>query len=183
MKKIYTDSELTLLLYQGEELAFDEIYKRYSGKMFSYALNVLKKRQICEDLVQNIFLDIWNKKTSREIENLSAFLFKAIKFQIFNHFRKNSLSKENLTRFNLIQDTIEINDTMEYTELETYIKKCIEELPDRCKYIFLLSRFENKSNKEIAKELGISVQGVKNQISKALKLIRAKLIERKFLLP
>ncbi len=171
----FTDSELTQLLYEDEEFAFDEIYKRYAHKMYIYAHNVVGKKQACDDMIQNIYLDVWRKRKENKINNLSAYLFRAIKYQIFNYIRSNTISNENLTRLSLIQDSADCNNSLEYEELERKIKNCIDKLPDRCKHIFLLSRFENKTNKEIAKELDISVQGVKNQISKALKIIRKKL--------
>jgi len=169
------DNNLVDLLHKDDPNAFEEIYSRYSSNMFLYAIKILNNKAVCEDIVQIIFIDLWSKKTETKITNLSTYLFRAVKYQIFNHLRNRKLSDEDLTRLNIIDVSMNISKQMEYDELEKSIKLHVKKLPKRCRQIFILSRFQHKSNKEIAQELDISVQAVKNQISKALQSIRLKL--------
>lgn len=175
MYKKYDNHELVRLLSQDDAGAFEEIYNRYALNMFLYASNILNKKEVSEDIVQNIFIDFWEKRKDIKITNLPSYLFRAVKYQIFNHFRNRKFSTENLTRLNIIDISMDVSKKMEYDELEKIIDGYVDKLPNRCKQIFLLSRYQHKSNKEIAKELEISLQAVKNQISKALHLLRQNL--------
>lgn len=156
-------------------LAFEEIYNRYSKDMFIFAMNIFKEKEVCEDIIQNVFTDLWSKRKKIQITNLKAYLFQSVKYQIFNHIRNRKLSFQDLTRLNIIDLSINISENLEFEELQELIDKQVSKLPTRCQQIFLLSRYEHKSNKEIANELGISIQAVKNQISKALVFIRQNL--------
>lgn len=175
MLKSYTSTDLLERIAVDDIKAFEEIYRRYTAKMLSYALNILKDKVVCEDIIQNIFIDFWSKRKSIQIDNLEGYLFRAVKFQVFKHFRDENFSTEDLTRLNLIDVSVNASKTMEYTELENAIHNSVLKLPPRCKQIFELSRYEHKTHKEIAEKLDISVQGVKNQISKALSMIRENL--------
>ncbi|GAB5476090.1 MAG: RNA polymerase sigma-70 factor [Maribacter sp.] len=143
--------------------------------MLTYGLNVLKRHELVEDMVQNIFIDLWAKRKTTEIKNLKSYLFRAVKYQIFNHFRNNKLSQVDLTRLNIIDLSMNVGHDLEYSELEEIIAECVTKLPNRCQQIFILSRYQQKSNKEIAMALDISIQAVKNQISKAIGIIRYSL--------
>lgn len=176
-----TDTKLIALISEGNELAFKELYDRYVEKMFLYAVNVLNDKEICEDLVQNIFISIWTKREENEIDNVSGYLFRALKFQIFKYLRDRKLSLQDVTRMNLVDVSMGVDSAMEYDELEAVINGLIDQLPDRCKQIFILSRLKNKSNKEIAAELVFLFRLIKNQISKALGILRAHLKKEEFL--
>ncbi|MCK0131312.1 RNA polymerase sigma-70 factor [Flavobacteriaceae bacterium F08102] len=175
MSKNFTDKELLKQIELNNSNAFKLLHDKYASNMFLYAFKVLKDKQVSEDIIQNIFIDFWSKRNNNNVDNIKSYFFRAVKYQIFNHFRNHKLSTEDITRLNLIDISINASKRMEYQELEEIIHNSINKLPKRCKEIFELSRFEQKSNKEIAEELGISVQGVKNQISKALKHIRKDL--------
>lgn len=175
MIKNYTNEELLVLMKRGDRSAFGEIYSRFFSRMFLYAVKILKNKEVCEDIIQNIFIDLWFKRKNTKIASLSPYLLRAVKYQVFNHLRNNRFSNEDLTRLNIIDVSMNISKQMEYDELEKRIYAFVKELPCKCQHIFELSRFEHKSNKEISEELGISIQAVKNQISKALKVIRRNL--------
>ena len=162
-------------------IAFEEIYNKFSSRMLVYALNILNNKEICEDLIQNIFIDFWAKRTQHEINNLDAYLFRAVKFQVFKHFRDNKFSNKYLTRLDFINVAVSFNTTLEYEELEKAIQHTVSKLPKRCKEIFELSRYEHKTYKEIAAILGISLQAVKNQVSKALSILKNNLEKEEYL--
>ncbi len=170
------DKELLRQLALGNELAFKAIYDSYSKDMFLYAINIFKKKEVCEDLIHDVFISLWSKRRDLKIKHLKSYLFQSIKYQIFNHLRNRKISNEDLTRFNIIDLSMNISQKLEFDELEQLIKKEVTKLPERCQQIFVLSRYQHKSNKEIAEELNISIQAVKNQISKALQAIRHNLV-------
>lgn len=169
-----SDKELMRKM-QKSESAFEIIFDRHWSRLYTYAFNVLKDQSVCEDLVQEVFIDLWQKRKEKEIENLSAFLLQAIKFKIFNHIRSLKVVHGYLDRISKLEITqASFEETLLAQEDEKLIRAMVEDLPSRCKEIFLLSRFEQLSNQEIATQLGISIQTVKNQISKALSHLRKK---------
>lgn len=166
--KSYSNSELLKSIVNDDANAFEELYQRFASKMLTYTFNILKSKNVSEDIVQTIFIAFWSKRKTNDIQNIESYLFGAIKFQIFKYFRDKKMPQEDLTRLNLIDISLNASKILEYEELEAAIQKSVSQLPPRCKEIFELSRFKHKNNKEISKELGISDQAVKNQISKAI---------------
>ena len=172
-----TPEDLMLLkgVEEDDNSSFRAIYDKYSRELFLYAINIINDKIICEDIIQEIFISLWSKRKEQKISSLRPYLFQAVKFQIFNHFRNNRFSKEDLTRLNIVDVSMNVSEKLEYSELDQIIRDYVAKLPQRCRQIFVLSRYQHKSNKEIAKELDISVQAVKNQISKALLFLRSNL--------
>ncbi|MEM1321513.1 MAG: RNA polymerase sigma-70 factor [Bacteroidota bacterium] len=159
---------------QSEE-AFRLIYDRYWSKLYQYALNVLADPSVCEDIVQEVFVSLWQKSDRSEIDHLSSYLYQATKFQVFKHLRNGKISQRHLERITVLQTHNDTEEQLVAKELESEMIKLINRLPERCRQIFLLSRFEHRSNQEIALQLGLSVQTVKNQISKALIYLRQEI--------
>lgn len=172
MQTNFTDIELVDMISKDSDLALEIIYNRYAKGMFLFAMNIFNKKDICEDIVQTVFIDLWAKRKKTKINALKPYLFQAVKFQAFKQLRNQKLSDEDLTRLNIVDGTPNCSQQLEFDELEELIEDLVSKLPPRCQQIFILSRFHDKSNKEIADELGVSIQAVKNQISKALKLLR-----------
>lgn len=175
MKNGIEDSKLLEEMQNGDRQSFKTIYNKYSKDLFLYAIKVIKNRTVCEDIVQDVFIALWSKREKTKISALKPYLFQAVKYQIFNHFRNSKFSSEDLTRLNIIDVSMNVAQKLEYSELEMRIRNHVDKLPQRCRQIFMLSRYQHKSNKEIAEELDISVQAVKNQISKALAFLRSNL--------
>ena len=159
-----------------DDTAFlEQVYRHYWSKLYIYAFNVLREKEICEDIVQEIFVDLWTKRREVEIINLNAYLFQSVKYKIFNQLRRNKYKRQLLSQLNAINGQYQIDELYEKKELGTIIKKVISELPEQRKLIFQLSRIDGLSNNEISEILNISVQTVKNQISKSLRFIRESL--------
>lgn len=175
MLKSYSDKELLEQVALSNSEAFRVLHDKYSSKMFLYAFSILKNKHVCEDIIQNIFIAFWTKRKTVRINNIKSYLFRAVKYQIFNYFRDQKISNEDVSRLNIIDVSISASKNMEYEELELAIYNSFLKLPKRCKEIFELSRYQNKSNKEISEELEISIQAVKNQISKAISSIKKDL--------
>lgn len=182
MSKTQINTDSTKINTAIDLKAFEEIYQKYASRMLTYALQILKEKEVCEDIIQNIFIDFWSKRETNTVENLEGYLFRAVKFQIFKYFRDTKFSDEDLTRLNLVEVSVSASKVLEYQDLELAIKNSVDQLPSRCKEIFELSRFEHKTSQEIADLLGVSLQAVKNQISKALSAIRTDLKKEEHIL-
>jgi RNA polymerase sigma-70 factor (ECF subfamily) len=172
----YTEKELFELINLEDKESFELVYKKYWSKLYIYIFNILREREICEDIIQNVFIDLWEKRHDILISNLNQYLYQSVKYQIFNHFRKSKYKKELLMKFNQFCTEYEIDELYEQKELRDQIKDAISKLPEQRRIIFQMSRDEGLSNKEIAESLNISIQTVKNQISESLKFIRKSLI-------
>jgi len=158
-----------------DTISFEEIYRQYWSKLYIYAFNVLRERDLCEDIVQQVFTDLWAKRHDVQISNIHSYLHQSVKYQIFNHFRESKYKNQLLMEFDLINTQDRIDESYEKQELKNQIKEVIYQLPEQRRVIFEMSRYEGLSNKEISEKLNISLQTVKNQISKSLKFIRISL--------
>lgn len=169
------ESEVLHLVELKDKASFELLYRKYWSKLYIYAFNVLHEKEICEDIVQEIFINLWAKRTDLQISDLNSYLYQSVKYQIFNHFRKSKHKKELLMKFNQVNAQNDVDELYEKKELKENIKDVVSRLPEQRKLIFEMSRYEGLSNKEISDNLNISLQTVKNQISESLKFIRKSL--------
>lgn len=159
-------------LEQRDERALKQLYDVYWKKMYLYALKVLNHQQLCEDILQDIFISIWEKAPTAKIKNIESYLFRALKYKIANALRDEKYTQINNEHLNFLPSEDYVKNTIEYKDLETQVHKTIQTLPEKCKNVFYLSRIEEYTNHEIAEELNISVRTVETHISKALKHLR-----------
>jgi RNA polymerase sigma-70 factor (family 1) len=183
LKVFPTDIELVLELQKGDVEAFDLVYEKYAGKLYGFTLKYLKSPDETEELVQSIFLKVWeNHKTLRKESSFKSYLFTIAYNEICNIFRRRShLQKfidEQLTENSLTSR--ETEELIDYNSLRKQIDLIIAKLPERQRTIFLKSRQESKTNKEIAYELGLSSGTVDNYISESLKFIRNAIHDKDF---
>ncbi|WP_322550243.1 sigma factor [Flavobacterium psychraquaticum] len=121
MSKTQINTDSTKINTAIDVKAFEEIYQKYASRMLTYALQILKEKEVCEDIIQNIFIDFWSKRETNTIENLEGYLFRAVKFQIFKYFRDTKFSDEDLTRLNLVEVSVSASKVLEYQDLELAI--------------------------------------------------------------
>jgi len=171
----FSDTELYLKIRNSNHKAFQEFYDKHWNKLFLYSYNIVESQAASEDIVQEIFIELWKNRQTRNIDNIMAYLWKAVKIKSLNVLRNNAITEKHLKLFNRPVIEKNIEQSIEFTETQKKIDRLISALPDRCEEIFRLSRFEDLSNLEISKKLNISVQTVKNQISKALSQIKPKM--------
>ncbi|MDB5157992.1 MAG: polymerase subunit sigma-70 [Mucilaginibacter sp.] len=174
----YTDVELAELLKSGNQLAFTELYNRYNGLIYIYACKITGDNDIAEDLVQELFVNLWDK---RQIINftssVSSYLYAAVRYKFFDLVDKQKVRSDYAQNFQLFLDNGEhlTDNYILEKELANIIEKEIDKLPAKMRRVFLLSRKENLTNKQIAVHLDISEKTVKNQLSTALKTLKLKL--------
>ncbi len=174
--KEFQDNELLLKLSDDDQNAFDEIYRRYWGDMFQSAYNLLREREACMDIVQELFIWVWEHRSSLNVVSLKPYLLVAVKFKVANYIKKGKVRSSFFDQLKKIDEPYELTDnSIEVKEMMQIINHFTDQLPEKCREIFLLSRQEHLSNKEIADRLNISVKTVENQMTIALKKLRSSL--------
>jgi RNA polymerase sigma-70 factor (family 1) len=175
------DILLAVQIKEGNHIAFATIYDRYHKQLYYLAYRYLKSREMAEDAVQHVFVDLWvNRKKIDETRNVRNFLFVSLKNHTLNIIRdqKRALEKNYeilKERESLSEPGEEIEETIEKSSL---IEKAANNLSPQRKRIFYLKTAESLSNQQIANKLNISVNTVKFQYSQILKEIREKLGQR-----
>lgn len=174
----FTDSELTTLLKKGDLIAFNEIYKRFQGLLYIYACKIVKNNDDAEDIVQEVFLYLWDKRYTIAISNsISVYLYKAVQYKFMNlldHKKVRTDYKNSFDQF-LEKGEFITDHYIRYKEFSQQIEQEVKALPDKMREIFELSRKHHLTRKEIAERLDLSEKTVKNQINNALKILRSRL--------
>lgn len=167
-----SDERLLILLSGKSESAFRELYQRYWVRLYTSARRVLRDEKSAEDVVQEVFIDLWKKDSYGHIENFSAYLHQAVRFKTLMALRKNKISDHHLAVYREIVPENVPNQELQFSELQEEIAYHLEQLPPRCREIFYKSRFEHMKNQEIADQLNISKRTVETHISNALRYLK-----------
>lgn len=172
------DIQLIERIKAGDQKGFDALFRKYYKYLVVTAYQYVKDDHQAKDMVQEIFCDVWQRRTDVVIENPKAYLRRAVVNKCLANIRKNSkisYEDEMVTFDNSSRKFVD--EEIDFNDANQLIKKVVESLPTRCKEIFKLSRFEQLSHKEIAERLDISVKTIENQMTKALKILRKELSE------
>jgi len=179
-----TDNELITLLKEGDKPAYTEIYNRYKTLLQSHGYRKLGDPEEVKDILQELFATLWTKREEIPVTtNLSGYLYTAMRNKVFNVLSHKQIEHkyvQSLQQF--IDDGSYITNSIREKEFELLIQKEINALPEKMKKVFLLSRKEHLSHKEISEKLTISEQTVSKQITNALKILRVKLGALHFLI-
>ncbi len=173
-RNLYSDKELVIRLQKGNVDAFERLYENYSLRLYHFGMKYLKSDIEAEGLVQNVFAKVWEKRSSLK-EELS---FKSYIFTIaFNFIRKVFIKKSQLREYlqsGKGSDDIDIDtiNQIEYQSLADYLNTIVIQLPKRRREVFIKSRIEDLSVKEIAKQMNISPKTVENQLASAIQFVR-----------
>ncbi|WAC40107.1 RNA polymerase sigma factor [Pedobacter sp. SL55] len=182
----YTLEELLLRIKEDDQRAFDELYSRTWKQLYIKTYSKLKIEDLSKDIVQEVFVDFWNKRHARDIQNVQAYLMQAVKFKVLDEFRKSRYEFVELDNFiEQIRDSNDADSQLISKEFFTALKAWTETLPAKRREIFKLKYEEGLSNKEIAERLDVSVKTVQNQLlnsSAELKLLLRTALFTHFLL-
>jgi RNA polymerase sigma-70 factor (family 1) len=183
---IEKDSDKALLLSADEQAAFRTLYDRYWEPLYQKALRRLGSDADAQDVVQEVFISCWNNRTHIEIaDSLSAYLFTALKYciikRVYRKAKKGILSP--LSVGELQQTDLSTEELLRYRELRDLLAREVAALPDRMRLIYQLSRVEQLPIAEIAAQLGLSEQTVKNTLHRILKRLRLRLSRHAVWLP
>lgn len=170
-----SDSELLELLDQDSQHGIEILFKQYYSYICASVYRIIPDANLVEDLAQDVFYELWRKKDRIKIQtSLKAYLKRAAINKALNYIRSKKMKfeddEDNQKTGNIAVSSSE--GSLEAGELQDIINDAIEQLPEKCRIIFTMSRYEEMSYKEIANALEISIKTVENQISKALKKLK-----------
>lgn len=171
----YSDQELQQLLHENPKRGFDRVFESYWKRLFSYAYQIYADDTICEDIVQEVFVSLWEKLENTTIINLEGYLFRAVKYKVFTHLRDLKFTPDHQDILDEIAMPSRTETNLDYNDFETLVHREIDRLPPKCRTVFMLSRFEEVSNAEIAEKLNISIRTVEKHISDAIKHLKSNL--------
>jgi RNA polymerase sigma-70 factor (family 1) len=175
--KNHTDEELLSLIKQDDEQAFTALFERHSKRMASLAYGKVNSLEITQEIVQDIFATIWERRHSLSIHAFSSYLAVCVKYQAIGHLRSQIASKKHTNLFKAFVKICE-EDTLQKVELhdlEDALEKGVHQLPDKTQLVFRLNRFEGKSISEIADRLHLSEKAIKYHLSKSVRELRVHL--------
>ncbi|CAH0994569.1 RNA polymerase sigma-H factor [Emticicia aquatica] len=175
-----SEQDIVSAIKQGDERIFESIFRKYYQSLCNYANSILKEMDESEEIVQHLFLSIWEKRSDLEISiSLKSYLYRAVHNHCLNRIKHLKI-REDYQQYatNFYDSSYEsVSQTVIKNELEIKIEEAIRKLPEQCRLIFRMSRFDELKYHEIAEQLGLSPKTVENQIGKALKLLRVELAE------
>jgi RNA polymerase sigma-70 factor (ECF subfamily) len=173
----YTDQELAALLNQ-DSAAFTEIYNRYKGELYVFALKLVKDEDLAADLVQEVLISLWDRRETIVFKStIAAYLFKALRYKFFDWVDKQKVRTDYAASFQLFIDEGEwvTDNQIAEKELMAFVEQQIAQLPDKMRAVFLMSYKENLSYMEIGERLNITEKTAHNQANNALKILKVKL--------
>ncbi|CCH00367.1 RNA polymerase, sigma-24 subunit, ECF subfamily [Fibrella aestuarina BUZ 2] len=175
-----TDVNLIVAIQSGDTAAFQTLYRTYWRPLFNFACQATRDVDEAKDLLQDLFADIWqNRATIRADTFSSAYLYATLRHKLLDRIRRGSVRFEYAQH--IAATTNDADHSTEATILASDFSERLQhelnELPDRCRLIFQLSRFDDQSVDEIASHLSLSPQTVKNQLTTALRRLRTGLYE------
>ncbi|HEX8020956.1 RNA polymerase sigma-70 factor [Mucilaginibacter sp.] len=177
--KDYVDRDLVTLLENGDSTAYEEIFRRYNRVLYGHAYKKLKNKEEAQDLVQDVFATLWLKRAELQIvNNLAGYLYSSVRNRFYNIIAHKDIQAKYIDSLqHFLDQPYELTDTLvREKEFAALIDKEIQTLPPRMRLVFEMSRKRHLSYKEIAEELKISEETVKDQIKKALKFLRPRLL-------
>lgn len=172
------DHKLVLLLQKGDVEAFDSLFEIYSPKLFGFSMKYFKNDQDAEELVQEVFVQVWEHRTTLKSEySFKSYLFTIALNRIRKFFNKRASSLRYMESLKHDPDlgSSDLFRDDDYDAMLQKINQLIEQMPPRRREIFTKSKLEGKSAREVAAELNISAGTVDNQVSEALKYIRTRI--------
>ena len=167
-----SDVELLLIFRSGDIQGFNTLFNRHWKSLYCLARRILEDDDLAKDALQEAFVALYQSPPEKEIRNVAPWLFQCVKYQCFMHLRSSKISRRHIDRLHTVSSANDVEEYITVQELEKLLLQEIGALPEKCREVFYLSRFESLSNKKIAEQLNISQKTVEHQITKALKTLR-----------
>ena len=180
----FSEFEVVSRLRRGDKEAYIQLFQNQYKGLVSYAKKYVMDTEIARDLVQDVFIYLWEKRHNLSIEtSINSYMFRAVHNKCINHLKKESTKADYVREFLLnlngqaIQTTNaeDVHELVVFKDLSERIDLLVESLPEQCRNIFRMSRFRGMKNKEIAEIYSISVRTVETQIYRALKVLKENL--------
>nr|WP_321484671.1 RNA polymerase sigma-70 factor [uncultured Draconibacterium sp.] len=178
MSEIIDLHKILSALAQDDEASLEKLFNHYYPRLFNFSKSILKLEDGIDDILQEVFVKIWkNRKNINSAATFNSYIFIITRNLLLNELRRQlsfQNTKEEVKRLSLANE-YSLSEQIDYQELKEKIDAFVEELPDRQKEVFLLSRNEGLSHKEIAEKLGIKPKTVEYHITLALRCLKAKI--------
>ena len=174
------DTLLIERLQKRDEAAFEQVFKKNFKNLHAYSFTMLKDEAAAEEMVQNVFYKLWERTENLTITgSVEAYLYRAVYNESLNYLKHLKVRSEHqlYVSHRMKGETESAVKKIQAKELESKLREALNDLPEQCRTIFQLSRFEELRYREIADQLNISVKTVENQMGKALRILRTKLID------
>ena len=156
--------------------AFEQLFKTHFRGLHAYAFTLLRDSHLAEEIVQIVFVKLYERSGRIWIEtSLEAYLYRSVYYETLNHRKHEKVRSRHRSLASRDTEPVTLEEPSTYRELEARLQKALDELPEQCRTIFQLSRFEGLKYREIADRLGLAVKTVENQMGKALRVLREKL--------
>ena len=177
LTQVKTETELIKELKDGSASAYDELFNTFGNRVYKFAFSILKSKEDSEEVVQDTFYKIWEKRQTIDPEqSFKSFLFTIAYNNIITKFREKAKEKKYREYFMTnASDHYDQEQTILSDDLQNHVQKIIDKLPPRRKQIFILRKENNLTYKEIAGKLGISSKTVENNINLAIKYIKSQI--------
>ncbi|HEY9007600.1 MAG TPA: RNA polymerase sigma-70 factor [Ohtaekwangia sp.] len=174
----FTEQRTLTSLKTGDITAFEMLFRTHYQPLCNYAYTFVQDRDEAEEIVQSTFLSVWEKRENLEIRTaIKPYLYAMVRNACLNMLKHEKIKQQHATiELAVAEKSVEsVTRSVMASELETKIYEAMEKLPQQCRLIFKLSRFEELKYSEIADQLNLSVKTVENQMGKALKIMREQL--------
>ncbi len=168
-----SDEELLRMLQNGDEQALTLLYRRHWQPLFLTAWQILKDKEACKDLLQELFTEVWQKRAGIQLTgSFKAYLANSIRYKVFRYIRQNPVREELFEQLAERMQSPSPESDLAVKELQARLNALVDALPEKCAQIYRMSREQHLSYKEIAGRLNVSVKTVENQINIALRRLR-----------
>lgn len=173
MPESFNDEQLLHAIARGEHDALEQLYARYWQGLFIAAYNILRNKTACEDIVQEVFVQLWQRRAAIRIHtSLEAYLYTAVRYSVFKHIKEEEAHSRVFKNLPERLQYATPEDIIIEKNIRSQLAFIVNNLPEKCREVYLLSREEHLSHHEIATRLNISTKTVENHITIALKKIR-----------
>jgi len=165
--------------FYDNDASFEHLFKTHYNALHAYAHMMLKDEDLAEEIVQGMFLKFWEKRQNLQIQSIKAYLYKCVYNDSLNYLKqeKTKIKYQQFTLHTMNTEHESAASKIELTELQKRLSIALNQLPEQCRTIFQMSRFEELKYREIAERLGLSIKTIENQMGKALKILRLRLAD------
>lgn len=173
-------AEIAMLLSKKDEAAFEQVFKSAYKNLHAYAYAILKNVDDAEEMVQQVFFKLWERGDRLTLSgSITAYLYRAVHNESLNFIKHKKVKADHQMHvaYSMRQQEKRPSTTIMTKEMEQRFRESLNELPEQCRTVFQMSRFEDLRYREIADRLNISVKTVENHMGKALKFLRSRLTE------
>ncbi len=174
------DQELAFRISKGDRAAFDIVFRRYYQGLVIYAFRFIMEESSAEEIVQDFFVNLWEKRSNLVFtDSIKSYFFTSVKNRCFNYLKRRKIEMEVIEKLKSVSEQSLLFDQDVYvaSELQEKIIQAVNALPERCREVFIMSRFKGMKNDEIAQELNLSKRTVETHISNAISSLRHHLKE------